>query len=129
MEGNASAFREAYLDQGRECFIGTNVNNQSKSLCDTALIRKSIVLSLSSLVSFPWFSCQNRFHKKHANVITASRLVNTQDVGPTVLLSNEISIEDFFLSMIDISSNSDNYLMFARLWKPHLSECTTRVAN
>jgi hypothetical protein len=50
-------------------------------------------------------------------------------VGPTILLSNEISAEDFFLFEIDISSNSENYLMFARLWKPHLSECTTRVAK
>ncbi len=34
MEGSASPFRKDYLNYGRLCFIGANINNQSKVLCD-----------------------------------------------------------------------------------------------
>jgi hypothetical protein len=37
MEGSASAFREAHLDWGRECFIGANINNQFYLSCETSI--------------------------------------------------------------------------------------------
>ena len=32
MEGSANAFERSYLDEGRECFIETNIDTRSKSL-------------------------------------------------------------------------------------------------
>ncbi len=38
VEGSAHAFRENYVDESRECFIGSNINNRSKSLLDKSIV-------------------------------------------------------------------------------------------
>jgi hypothetical protein len=38
VEGCASAFMGSYLSSGRECFIGTSIDNQSKSLSDRVFV-------------------------------------------------------------------------------------------
>ncbi len=37
VEGSRSTFRERYLGLDRECYIGENINNQSKSFTDRTI--------------------------------------------------------------------------------------------
>jgi hypothetical protein len=49
VDGSASTLRRGYIDQGRECFIEANINNQSKSLSNNLMDISAINVNSKAL--------------------------------------------------------------------------------